>query len=159
MWRRRMLSESCRPALNLTNHTPKKDSEGLPELETEEEGWKKKKESKRVGCGGREADRNECDNRVRTEQERSWEKWGGKEREEKERKNCPVSYCHIINCSNWSSCGKFKTGAIFSQRLVARDASSECWWARHEESNPFSRHGACHWIPLRLHCVTRNIQQ
>lgn len=51
-----MLSESCRPALNLTNHTPReKDSEGVTKLETEEEGRKKKKKkekSKGLGVMG-----------------------------------------------------------------------------------------------------------
>lgn len=56
-------------------------------------------------------------------------------------------------------CGKFKTGAGLSQRLVARDASGERWWARCEESNPFSRHDACHWIQLRFHYATCSIQQ
>lgn len=43
-----MLSESCRPALNLTNHTPsEKDSEGVTKLETDEEGGKKKKKEKK----------------------------------------------------------------------------------------------------------------
>ena len=48
-----MLSESCRPALNLTNHTPReKDSEGVTKLETEEEGRKKKKKKKKKKSKG-----------------------------------------------------------------------------------------------------------
>lgn len=164
MWGRRMLSESCRPALNLTNRTPsEKDSEGVTKLETDEEGRKKRKKKRKKRARGWvwwwEADWNESDNRVRTLQGRSRDKWGGRRGRKRKKKKPLFLCCHIINCSYWSLCGKFKTEAILSQWLVTRDASGECWWARHEESNPFRRRGACHWIPLRLHCVTRNIEQ
>lgn len=73
-----MLSESCRPALKLTNHTAReKDSEGVPELETRGEGRRKK--SKRVvrvveEVKGRAGDQNESDNRAGTLQDRCKEK-------------------------------------------------------------------------------------
>lgn len=113
-----VLSESCRPALNLTNHTAReKDSEGVLELEINREGGKKK--SKNLGGGGRWT-------------EWVWQQSKGYETVAKKnegvkgkvRKNCPLFlYCHIINCSYWSLCGKFKTGAILSQRLVTRESS------------------------------------
>ncbi len=48
-----MLSESCRPALNLTNHTPmEKDSKQEPGLETEEKAEGKKKSEGGVSWAG-----------------------------------------------------------------------------------------------------------
>lgn len=48
-----MLSESCRPALNLTNRTPsEKDSEGVTKLETDEEGRKKRKKKRKKRARG-----------------------------------------------------------------------------------------------------------
>ena len=50
MWERWMLSESCRPALKLTNHTAReKDSEGALQLEMERE---EKNRARRWGVMG-----------------------------------------------------------------------------------------------------------
>lgn len=78
-----------------------------------------------------------------------------REQEKKEQKKLPCFFTDTYSnklqllkslweVQNWSD-------------LVVRHASGECWWARHEDSNLFNRHCACHQIPLRLHCDTRNI--